>query len=189
MTEKELASINADLLILFGRGPGGDALWRVVCVDDQFENRLGVFSKWYRNLYLGEERGRKEVLKYSYLPEGSHVIERLVFRPTDSLNIMGSELAIGYEPVGGCIKPTMQDASGIKMIATFVIQSIMDVQKLDPTDPAAMPVGNSSKAEDEFLEKEKQLDAKADDILDDAFSGVPTSTGEAVTVDVNTKEL
>jgi hypothetical protein len=189
MIPRELAEINTVLKTLYGSHSDGRALWRVVKVRSETENRLGTYDKFYNdNIWIGRETGRQERPKYGYLHPEAHVIEKLVWRPEVTLSITGSEIKLGYEPVGGAIKPELQDKSGILQLAQRVIYAVLEAQKVSVEDQESyQPKGNPSETDTLQQEKEKKFEEFADTIISDRLAGVPTSTGEAIQVPANIK--
>lgn len=66
----------------FGKHLDGRPTYRLVWSTDQVEVRRGVFTKFYGQIYLGEEIATQKDLKYPGDPD-RWVLEKLVFCPED----------------------------------------------------------------------------------------------------------
>lgn len=71
------APVNAWLFSKYGKDICGQPRFRLVFSEDQFEKRLGTFSKYYGDIWLNDYTGVEECYKYWF--EGAWVLERLVY--------------------------------------------------------------------------------------------------------------
>ena len=92
--------INKLLLENFGKHDDGQAIWRVVWSEDQFEHRLGDYDDYDRSgNFLRSVREVRYVPKYrQWIPE-KYVLERLVVIPVANLPELPAASKLSYEPI------------------------------------------------------------------------------------------
>lgn len=95
-----IETINKQLVDLFGVDTvSGDAIWRVVFSEEQFEKRLGTYADYTREgIYLRTVTEVRFVPKYSQWIRQKYVLERLTIIP----DINAEELPtskVSYEPM------------------------------------------------------------------------------------------
>ena len=98
-TEK-IESINTQLIDLYGIDTvSGQAMWRVVWSEDQFEHRLGTYDDFTEsNIFLRTVTEVRYVPKYRQWIKERYVLERLVLIPEVSMPELPAA-KMSYEPM------------------------------------------------------------------------------------------
>ena len=167
--------INSQLIDLFGIDTlTGQAMWRVVWSEDQFEHRRGIYEDYTKNgIFLRRVEEVRYVPKYSQWIRNKYVLERLVIVPDVNAGDLPA-VKLTYEPIfpfqtgSGEYLPPRLDA------CQFVINSVLAVQGK----------GNLAKYKDPMagLTTEEQIEAKQQelDALEEELFGNETDTGDAL---------
>lgn len=171
-----IESINRQLIDLFGIDTvTGQAMWRVVWSEDQFEHRYGTYTDYTPdgNIFLREVTETRYVPKYRQWIKERYVLERLVLIPEVSMAELPA-VKMSYEPMypfqanTGEYLPPRLDA------AKFIIDVVLAAQGKTSLTKYADPAAGLST--DEVIEmKNKELD-----VLQEELFGNETKTGDAM---------
>lgn len=95
---EKVETINKQLVDEFGRDIStGDAIWRVVWSEDQFEKRFGTYDDFTKSgIYIRTVTEVRLVPKYRQWIQKKYVLERLVIVPTGTEEILTKT---SYEPI------------------------------------------------------------------------------------------
>jgi hypothetical protein len=97
---EDLELINQQLIDLFGLDTStGQAIWRVVWSEDQFEKRYGTYRDFTPNgLFIREVTEVREAPKYRQWIREKYVLERLIIVPdTNKEELL--DVKMSYEPL------------------------------------------------------------------------------------------
>lgn len=158
----------------YGLNPQGQAIFRVVWSDEQFENRKGIFEEYCSGIYLRTVVGIEKKRKYSYI-KSRWIFEKWlsperVYTPDLPDTVNGS-----YE----CIY-VFQDKNGNSLPLDLEICQFIAYTLSKNRDR----LKEKNLIEDELQRKEKKLDQLDVDILDDASPLMATQLhiGEAISM-------
>lgn len=147
---ESIDSLNRQLIDLYGIDTiTGQAIWRIVWSDDQFEKRYATYTDFTPNgLFIREVTELREVPKYRQWVHHKHILERLVLIPeTNMIELPGQR--VSYE-----LLYTFQDKDSNPLPPRIdVCQILID------TVYAAQGKGNLAKykeGSEEVLQKRKQ---------------------------------
>lgn len=96
-----IETINRQLIDSYGIDTvTGDAMWRVVWSEDQFENRFGTYDDFVpgTNIYLRTVTEVRYVPKYRQWIKERYVLERLVVVPEENFKDLPG-VKVSYEPM------------------------------------------------------------------------------------------
>lgn len=168
-----IESINRQLIDLYGIDTiTGDAIWRVVWSEDQFEHRLGTYDDFVpgTNVYLRTVTEVRHVKKYPWIKE-KYTLEKLVVIPAVNTPELPAT-KISYEPMfpfqddyGRCMPPTI-------LACKFIIDTVNSKlgKKVVYKDPLA------------GLDTQQLREAKAEELnqIQKELFGNETDTGDAL---------
>lgn len=168
-------SINRQLSDLYGIDTiTGQAMWRVVWSEDQFEYRRGVYDDYTPGgIYLRTVNEVRYVPKYRQWIKEKFVLERLVLIPDCNAGDLPAT-KLSYEPIfpfessTGHYLPPRLDA------AKFIIDTLLAATGKGSLAKYKDPISGMSK-EDYYAMKNKELDA-----LQEELFGNETPTGDAL---------
>jgi len=128
-TTESIESLNHQLIDLYGVDTvTGQAMWRIVWSEDQFEHRYGTFTDFTPSgLYIREVTETRYVPKYRQWIKEKYVLEQLVGIPEVSMKELPAT-KMSYEPIypfqtdSGKYLPPRLDAS------KFVIDVLLAAQ-------------------------------------------------------------
>ena len=174
-TTESIESLNHQLIDLYGVDTvTGQAMWRIVWSEDQFEHRYGTFTDFTPSgLYIREVTETRYVPKYRQWIKEKYVLEQLVGIPEVSMKELPAT-KMSYEPIypfqtdSGKYLPPRLDAS------KFVIDVLL----------AAQGKASLAKYKDPLagLTTEQQVEIKnmeLDNLQSELF-GNETDTGDAL---------
>lgn len=187
LTEK-VESINRQLVDLFGIDTiTGQAMWRVVWSEDQFEYRRGIYSDYSPGgLYIRTVDEVRYVPKYRQWIKEKYVLERLVLIPEINAGdlpatTMSYEPMYPFETASGKYLPPRIDAA--KFVIDTVLAATGKTSLAKYKDPAN---GMSTEAYMEM--RNKELDAIEEELFgDETPVGDALAHGEAIVVPSNYK--
>ncbi|MET0787060.1 MAG: hypothetical protein ABWY25_10175 [Paenisporosarcina sp.] len=184
-----IESLNRQLIDLYGIDTvTGDAMWRIVWSDDQWEHRHGLYEDYSPGgIYLRTVEETRWVPKYRQWIQQKYVLERLVLVPEMNIGDLPAT-KLSYEPIytfetpGGSYLPPRLDA------AKFIIDTLM----------AAQGKGNLAKYKDPFnglnaddyaeMKKKEINDLQTELFGNETAVGDSLAHGEAIIVPRNFKE-
>ncbi len=180
-----IESINKQLIDLFGVDTvTGQAIWRVVWSEDQFEDRLGTYDDYSSGgIWLRQVTEVRRVPKYRQWIKELFVLERLVVIPEANKREL-PDIQVSYEPLfpfwdknGKYLPPKL-------IVAKFVIDTIYAAQGRASLARYKDPEAESMEASIEI--KRKRIEELQDYLYGD-MSGLHgmTITGESVIVPNN----
>ena len=186
ITEK-IESINQQLVYLFGIDTiTGDAIWRVVFSEDQFEKRHGTYTDITpTGLYLREVTEVREVPKYRQWIKEKYVLERLVVVPEVNIKELPTS-KISYEPIfvfenvkGQYLPPRLD-------VAKIIIDTIYAAQYGPKNHSLKKYVDDESNQENSLETKRKRIDEISEYLFGEQSSLQGTTvTGESIIVPRN----
>lgn len=170
-----IESINRQLVDLYGIDTiTGQAIWRVVWSEDQFEHRHGVYDDYSpAGIYLKTVKETRYVPKYRQWIKNKHVLERLVVIPEVSSGDLPAT-KLSYEPIypfktsSGKYLPPRLDA------AQFIIETMLSAMGKSSLAKYKDPA-NGMTSEDYMEMKNHELS-----ILQEELFGNETDTGDAL---------
>lgn len=155
-----------------GSNPYREPIFRVVWSDDQFENRKGTFEEYYKGIYLRTVIATEKRRKYSYI-SGRWIFEKWIPPERSYTEELPDTINGSYE----CIyvfqdknrKPLPLDLE----VCQFIVYALYKNND---------KITEKNFIEQALLDKEKKLDEREKDIIDDASSLITMQlhTGEAV---------
>lgn len=86
--------INKALLRKYGKDSLGRPMYRLVQNENLTEKRFGKYNIFYGHIFIREEKGALETLKYPYIPKGHWILEKLFYTTNDELTEKAT-----YEPL------------------------------------------------------------------------------------------
>lgn len=179
-------TINRQLIDLYGIDTvTGQAMWRVVWSEDQFEHRHGTYDDYSpAGLYLRTVTEVRYVPKYRQWIKEKYVLERLVVIPeTNQGDLPATKLS--YEPMypfetnSGKYLPPRLDA------CQFVIDAVLSAQGKSSLAKYKDPLSGISN--EDYLEmKAKEIDTLQEELFgNETDTGDALAHGEAITVPRN----
>ena len=158
----------------YGLNPQGQAIFRVVWSDEQFENRRGMFEEFYKGIYLKTVVSTERKKKYSYI-KSRWIFEKWI--PPE--RIYTSELPDTVNGSYECIY-VFQDKEGNPLPLDLEICQFIAYTLSKNRDTFK----EKNLIEEELQRKEQKLDQKDEDILEDASPLMATQlhTGEAISM-------
>jgi len=174
-TTESIESLNHQLIDLYGVDTvTGQAMWRIVWSEDQFEHRYGTFTDFTPSgLYIREVTETRYVPKYRQWIKEKYVLEQLVGIPEVSMKELPA-IKMSYEPIypfqtdSGKYLPPRLDAS------KFVIDVLLAAQGKASLAKYKDPIAG--------LTTEQQVEIKnmeLDNLQSELF-GNETDTGDAL---------
>lgn len=174
-TSESIESLNRQLADLYGIDTvTGQAIWRIVWSEDQFEHRRGIYEDYSPGgLYIRTVDEVRWVPKYRQWIKEKYVLERLVVVPEANIRELPATKT-SYEPMfpfqtasGGYLPPRL-DASKFVIDLVYAAQGKQSAAKYK--DPLA------------GLTTEEQIEMKNIelDILEEELFGNETDTGDAL---------
>jgi len=174
-TTESLESLNRQLIDHFGIDTiTGQAMWRIVWSEDQFEHRYGTYTDFTPSgIFIREVTETRYVPKYRQWIREKYVLERLVIIPEVSMSELPAT-KISYEPIypfqtdSGEYLPPRIDAS------KFVIDLIYAAQGKTSMAKYKDPLSG--------LTTEQQIEMKNIELdnLEKELFGNETPTGDAM---------
>lgn len=174
LTEK-IESMNRQLIDLFGIDTiTGEAMWRIVWSEDQFEHRHGTYDDYTKSgIYIRTVTETRFVPKYRQWVQQKYVLERLVFVPEVNAGDLPAA-RLSYEPIyvfetnSKRYLPPRLDA------AKFVIDSVLAAQGKSSLAKYKDPISGLS--QDDYME----MKAQEIQCLEEELFGNETEVGDAL---------
>lgn len=172
---EEIESINRQLIGLYGIDTiTGQAMWRVVWSEDQFEHRHGTYDDYTpTGIYLRTVTEVRFVPKYRQWIKKRFVLERLVLIPETNRGDLPAT-RMSYEPmypfqsnIGKYLPPRLDAAQ-------FIIESVLEAQGKSISAKYKDPMSG--------LNTEEQIEMKSQELdkLQEELFGNETDTGDAM---------
>lgn len=174
-TTESIDSLNRQLVDLYGIDTvSGQAMWRIVWSEDQFEHRLGTYDDYTESgIYLRTVTEVRYVPKYRQWIQNKYVLERLVVIPEINAGDLPAA-RMSYEPMypfetsSGKYLPPRIDA------CQFIVNAVLAAQGKSSLAKYKDPVSGLSN--EDYLEmKRKEIDT-----LQEELFGNETDTGDAI---------
>jgi len=174
-TTEKIESLNRQLIDLYGIDTiTGQAMWRIVWSEDQFEYRHGTYDDYTPSgIYLRSVTEVRYVPKYSQWIQNKYVLERLVAIPEISAGDLPAT-KMSYEPMYPFESNSHKYLPPRLDAAQFVIETVLSAQGKSSLVKYRDPV-NGLVGEDYLEMKNKELD-----ILQKELFGNETDIGDAI---------
>ena len=173
-TSESLESLNRQLIDLYGIDTiTGQAMWRIVWSEDQFEHRLGTYDDYTPSgIYLRTVTEVRYVKKYPWIKE-KYTLERLVVIPEVSMPELPATKT-SYEPMYPFQTASGQYIPPSLISSRFIIDTVLAAQGKKSLakykDPASGITG----------EENIELKNKEIDVLQKELFGNESPVGDAL---------
>lgn len=184
-----IESINRQLIDLFGIDTiTGQAIWRVVFSEDQFEMRYGTYDDITPNgLYLRTITEVRKVPKYRQWIQKKYILERLVAVPIINTQELPN-VKVSYEPLwvfedkkGNYLPPHLEAAK-------FIINTVYAAQYANHSLARYKDPDNNQ--ENQIENQRKRVDGLVEELFGEQSSLEGTTrTGESIIVPKNYEKV